>query len=220
VEEVLLSKNQTIAGVPATTARATVIELYHQEHSTKGVAQRLGMKEAEAGHLLAQLEADGYITRHERFWRNTVAGNALAKAKIGILMPRAKAEAHLAALLERVREVNADPDGILWVDVVELYGSLADSDRQAVGDVDLRLTVTRRHDGDEYERRRKALVDVAAEAGRRFNTMIDEFAYPELLLRQRLKARSPKLDLHIDFGATRSLPEGATIVEVYRRQAA
>jgi hypothetical protein len=73
-------------------------------------------------------------------WQTTVAGNALAQARIGSSMPRARAEALLNQLIGRVEDVNADPEGLVWTETVDLFGSLAHPDVPTVGDVDVRAS--------------------------------------------------------------------------------
>jgi len=49
-------------------------------------------------------------------WAATLSGSALAKARIGKPMPRARANGYLAQFLDRVREANDDPGGPFFVD--------------------------------------------------------------------------------------------------------
>lgn len=144
----------------------------------------------------------------------TVAGTALGKARIGTPMARAKAERVLAGVLERVREVNADPAALWWVESVELFGSLNDPKREAVGDVDLRVLLKARHDSETHFDLTKA---AARASGRQFSSLIDELFYASLELQRRIRGRSNRVDIQFDDGALRPLPEGAMVTEIYRR---
>jgi hypothetical protein len=68
-------------------------------------------------------------------------------------MPRAKGERLLAELIARAEAYNADPDGLAWVDVIELDGSLADEPRGSVGDVDVHVIASHRLDFETYQAR-------------------------------------------------------------------
>ncbi len=230
----LISRDQSIAGLAAPLARDIARKLHWTSYTARALAFETGMRDAEAA-VLQEMAAAGVMTREGphvnsrtapeedgsdrevELWRTTIAGNALAKARIGKPMPRERAQRHLDELLTRVDAVNADADGLYWVDVVELFGSLAEPDRVEVGDVDVRVTVSHRYAYEDHEKRRRAMVDASASAGRVFNSMMQELAFPEAELRRRLRGRSVKVDLQLDIGAQRDLPAEARTVEVYRR---
>lgn len=150
----LIERSQQIAGLSAVVVRTLMRSMRSSALSVGRVGEVLGISRDAAGELVAALQASGYVEpeRHAwstwrardeddsvAYWQTTVRGNALAKARVGKPMPRAKAEGLLQAFLDRVRDANADPDELFWVDVVHLYGSLADPGRPTVGDVDLRV---------------------------------------------------------------------------------
>lgn len=151
-------------------------------------------------------------------WAPTLKGRALARARLGKPVSRSKAEAAFHAFLGRVEDANSDPDELFWVESVELFGSFADPGRHAVGDVDLRVVLSRRDAGDAHLRRAAEAVAAARSAGRRFRTYFDEVCRPQRRLEQRLRGRNSRLDIQFDSnGHLRELPAGATVVEVYRR---
>lgn len=87
------------------------------------------------------------------YWRTTVEGNAVAKARIGRPISRVKADQLIAQLLQRVVEYNADEDRFFDIVWMEVFGSYQRGAQQ-VGDVDLRALSVRRFDWDEHDRRR------------------------------------------------------------------
>jgi hypothetical protein len=142
-------------------------------------------------------------------WQNTIAGRALAKARIGTPTPRARAEALLAGVIDRARDVNGDPGQLFWVESIELFGSLSRPDTTAVGDVDLRVLIAHRYVGD-------ALLD---ELARRWpGSAIDALNAATRQLHRCLTGGSPKIDLQLDETISLPLPDGAQPVTVYTRQ--
>ena len=72
-------------------------------------------------------------------WKTGVAGNAIAKARIGKRMSRADGQRLLEGLLVRVAQINADSDELYDIERVELFGSMLSDDASEVGDVDVRV---------------------------------------------------------------------------------
>lgn len=201
--------------------------------STGRIGEELGLDRVQASDVVAALVADGYIEPEKealsrwrseddgdtvKFWEPTIGGIALSKARIGKGIPRAKAERILQAFLDRVRDANADPEELFWVERVELYGSLADPGSRAVGDVDLRVVLSERLTMREHKRRCEEVTKAAESEGRSFSTLIGRMAWPQLRLERRLRRGSALLDVQFDLDrGLRDLPDGAIVVEVYRR---
>lgn len=121
-----------------------------------GLAESQGVGESDGRDLVADVVAEGYLERAHHptpvvvgsvenavpfdelvVFTTTIAGNALAKAPIGMRMPRAEADRLLQGVINRAAEVN-DSDGWLhWVPEIVLYGSLASAGDGPVGDVDV-----------------------------------------------------------------------------------
>ena len=147
-------------------------------------------------------------------WTATVAGNAIGKARIGKRMPRAKAEALLAALIDRVREYNADDDRFYDIEWVEVFGSFARGESQ-VGDVDVRALATRRFDGDEFDRRRIAALNVPTTVVPA--SMMDQVYWPFMQMFRFVRGRSPAVDLQLDEVEPRPLPANSVALLAFER---
>ena len=229
---VLIERGQRIAGLSAVTVRKLMRSTRTSALSVGRVGEVLSISRDAAVELVAALQASGYIEpeRHAwstwrardeddsvAYWQTTVRGNALAKARVGKPMPRAKAEGLLQAFLDRVREANADPDELFWVDVVYLYGSLTDPEQPTVGDVDLLVVFGERHGDAEHLRLSEEIIQSAETEGRSFPTWLKRIGWPQERFERRL-GRGPLLDVQFDLDrAGRTLPDGATVMEVYRR---
>jgi hypothetical protein len=171
-----------------------------------------------AGSITALTDA-GYLEQDRRggrdLWSVTVQGMALAKARLGRPMTRAKAQANVDALLGRVREVNADNDCLYWIELVSLFGSFAIPAIAMVGDVDLHVITRHRQDGDEHVRRIK---EIANESGRSFSSYFERLTFAQMEFYRRVRGRNQRLDIQFDdVEHMLDLPPGATRVEIYRR---
>jgi hypothetical protein len=129
-------------------------------------------------------------------YTTTMAGNAMRMTGFVPRVNRAKAEKLLADFLRRVAGVNARDDLLHWVTEVRVFGSyLTDSDD--LGDLDLAIDLERRpvEKTGEYSWA-NACVEMARRSGKTFGTYMDELVYPERLVRQLIKNRSPYISLH------------------------
>lgn len=229
----LIERGQQIAGLDAVVVRGLMRSMHSTALSAGRIREKLVLSESAVAILIAQLQSDGFIERCSDsatswrtadeehtvdYWIATVLGNALGKARIGKPIPRAKAEKLLSAFLDRVRESNADPDELYWVDTVGLYGSLADESRTAVGDVDLRVVFSPRHRREEHDRRSEEIIERAVRDGRSFPDWLKRMGWPRLRFERRLRASSSLLDIQFDSDPLDvGIPPGATVVEIYRR---
>lgn len=237
----LISREGEIAGLPAVQARALMRAVRDYAASLGEIAQLLGSSPGAARAIVQRFEDQGYLCQVEPFerrnvvydpdevppggtyqdleyWGTTIAGNGLAKARIGKPMPRQKAAQLLDELLGRAATVNADDDSLFSVEWIEVFGSFADPDRQHVGDVDARVVFDRRVDGDEFLRRVSAVAAEAEAKGRRFNNPLDRLSFAELEFQRYVRGRSRRLDIQFDaLGHEKALREGAVTQVVYAR---
>lgn len=222
----LITRGQTIDGLAAVELRDVLRELMASVFTAAGFALARGLTVDEASLMLAVLERHGLIASGADLhgatvlhgggedvdvavlWQNTVAGNALAKARIGTPMRRARAEALLEGVIARARAVNSDPDEMFWVEVIELFGSLAQTDATMVGDIDLRVLFTHRYRGD----------DLVAELERRWpGTPLEAVVAATKQLHRCLTGGSRKIDLQLDETISGPLPASAEPMTVYTR---
>ena len=114
---------------------------------------------APARTLFDCLLAEGYIERAPDDpvpndgavrYRTTMKGQALLMTRLAPRIDRAKAEALLKGVLERVAAINADSELMHWVTEVRIFGSyLTESDD--LGDLDLALSYQLRLTGDDKD---------------------------------------------------------------------
>ena len=146
--------------------------------------------------LFDYLLADGYIERADDKGHHTttIKGAALGMTKFLPRIDRAKAEALLKGVLERVAAVNADPELMHWVTEVRLFGSyLTDAnDRRPRPRAEL-PTATDRWRGRGLRRCHQG---VRREARQTAPVMVKQLGLPERMVVQRIKGRSPYISMH------------------------
>lgn len=225
----LIERGQIIDGFDAVALRSWLKQL-RVPQSAGVLADECSMTAAEAEAVLEQLHEAGLV--HEigltdagaytcegdppdvEIWTSTVAGNAIAKARIGRPMPRAKAEALLAALVDRVREYNADHDRFYDIEWVEVFGSVARGEMH-VGDLDVRALATRRFAGEEFERRWRVALDRPSTVVP--TTAMAQLYWPFTQMFRFVRGRSPAVDLQLDEIEPRPLPARSVVQLAFER---
>lgn len=227
--------------MPAVEARALMREIRESAVTIAAIAELLGIDPSEAGSVVTRLADAGKMCRVDPFersrtwhaeseadspdgsleyWGTTIAGNALAKARIGKPIPRPKAQVLLDGLVDRAKAINADPASPFLVTRIAVFGSFVDETRSEVGDVDVHLVFERRVDGDRYGELAEAAAAAAEADGRRFRNLLERLGHLDTEFRRFLRGTSHRLD--IQFESPREdprLPPGVTPVEVYSRTA-
>jgi hypothetical protein len=221
--------------MPATAARELMRKIGERAVTSGFVTDVLG-DGRDGVAVLATFESLGFVqrvddqfagtvvfgqtgVRDDDLWATTVAGNALAKARIGKPIPRAKAQALLDGLIARAEALNADDTSAFVVEEIKVFGSFAEGVRDEVGDVDVSLIFARRVDNDRYMEMTEAAAVEAERKGKKFRSFLERLAFLELQFQRILKAGSGRLDIQFDpAGRAPLLPDGATVVSVYRRQ--
>ena len=138
-------------------------------HSVHGLAEALGVATVDAEAVIATFEEAGLVERADPrapsvvgldessitpiLWRTTIAGSALANARIGKPMSRSKAGGLLDGVVARAAVVNADAAMLHWVEELVLYGSFATEGDGPVGDVDLGVRMVCRYGQDDFFQR-------------------------------------------------------------------
>jgi hypothetical protein len=132
----------------------------------------------QARTLLDALVAEGYvIPAKEGQFKITMKGAALSMTAFVPRMKRAKADALLKGVLDRVAAINADPAMLHWVTEVRVFGSYL-KDTDDLGDLDLAFSY----------RRRPAKVDDM--------NGVDNIDRSYRTVRQRIRNRSPRISMH------------------------
>jgi hypothetical protein len=193
-----VAKDQVICGLAAPDARK-LMRIYGDRHPASTAGHLFGIDVKRAAELLTGFENHGYLRPveagfepRETWWVTTVQGGALAQASFGKPIKRATAERHLAGVLERARQFNADPAKLLSVIQLSVFGSYLDPVVEELGDLDLAITYAHRDNGDDFMER---VLDCANASGRHFGTFVDQIAWPERELLMFLKNRSPAINI-------------------------
>jgi hypothetical protein len=237
----LFAPDDEVCGVPVAVALAAVRLVESVQWCSAGwLAREFQMTTVASLLLLEELESDGCLDRHLGMlppghdgawlpeeeageeplvlWHLTYPkGKALAKARIGPAMPRAVAEKLLADFLGRIRTVNNDPGGSHTIERVILYGSLTDSSRSEVSDIDL-LIYARRRARDAYPG--SAPGGTAAQDGLSHRTQpsADEAVYLRMKLEALLRGGDERLGASVVDESSDNphpLPPGAVEIEVF-----
>jgi hypothetical protein len=145
--------------------------------------------------LFDHLLAEGYIEpKGNDGHRTTLKGNAMSMTRLVQRINRAKAEALLKGVLERVASINADPELLHWVTEVRVFGSyLTDSDD--LGDLDLALSYQLRPTGDDKDFL-DAISAFAVKHNKKHLSFDGQLDLPERMVKRRIKGRSPYISMH------------------------
>ena len=219
---VLISRDQLIAGRPAVEVRAVMRLLRHTAFTIRALAVEVGISDQQADALIAGLARDGLVELCDEvtyvrmasgeshsplppLWTVSLTGSALARARIGRPMLQAKAEALLAEVLERAK---AASESDVWLDRITkivLYGSLEQTDKSHVGDIDLAIWLERRYDRDEYDAKQQSMID---DDDALPSNIVEELSYARRKLLRFGRGQSPRVDL-ADHSADQPLPPTA-----------
>jgi hypothetical protein len=190
-----LQKTDVICGIGAKELRdfmkgdkAMIAEDLASAFSMSLIAAKEKLNElAEAGYV----EFERELPDGSELFRRTTTGNALAKAKFVKPISRAKAEALLKGMLERVAEINGSPAFIHFVDRVSVFGSYL-SEASELRDIDVIVEDSFKSDlGDRWE----VTEEHARRSGRRFRNKYEAWNYPRLQIEMKVRNRSPYLDI-------------------------
>ena len=210
-ELMLISRDQLIGGRPAVEVREVVRLFRHADFTSRELAAELGISEHDADVLIGDLAAEGLVveqrdevidgateapgetyTSQLPVWAVSLVGSALAKARIGQPMPRAKAEALLAQVLDRARAANKSDVWLDRVTKIVLYGSLEQTNKSHVGDVDLAIWLEPRYEREGYRARQQSMI----ESDDAFpKNIVDQLFYARRKLLRFVRGQSPRIDL-------------------------
>jgi hypothetical protein len=152
---------------------------------------------APAGKLIEALLAHELISENCResdgrmLYRVTDKGHAVGMKTLVPRMSRAKAEALLKDTLERIANVNADPELLFWVTEARVFGSYL-TDAGDLGDLDLAIKLERKQIESDWV---KACHDAADRSGKTLS-FFHRLTYPETEVRRRIKNRVSRISLH------------------------
>jgi predicted nucleotidyltransferase len=193
-----VSSDDTLAGVPLIDIR-NFIRRYPKGHSISisniesGLAvphpqaELIAKAMAEAGLIEPTSEAGN--DDPTRRYSVTTTGGRLCATRFVKRITRAKADALVKQMLERIASINARDELVYRVSRVRAFGSYA-SDAPEVGDIDLAVELEQRYpDKDIIEQ----LLARAEASGKRLSSYMDQLSYGQQEVHQLLKGRSPYL---------------------------
>jgi hypothetical protein len=196
-----LDRNSVIAGRPAKEVRDGLRRLRHGSWSREGITHNYSpqhrndwlKKPRRIDPTDALLDAELIEQDKERTgcFRVTDKGLRLACASLLPPITRAKADALMAAFLQRVVEVNTNDNFCEFISEVDVYGSYI-TDANILGDIDLNVTMKLKEPWPEVFERWKQRVGFE-----HYYIMDPRRPSPEREVRKFLRARCPYL--HIDW---------------------
>lgn len=195
-----IEPDQTFAGVPAMRVRDMFRTLGHScSFTAEYVQSHFEIPSEQAIDLVAELERHGFIEPQDdgsEYWQPTLKGSALALATAAKPIRRTSAERILGEFLERVEVVRLDPQYLLRVERIELFGSMA-AGNDPVNDIDLGIAYTRKEPDDtRYAELAEECRRAALARGRSFPLYADWLSWPKTQVLLFLKSRSRALSLH------------------------
>ena len=185
-----IRSTDTISGIPIKKVRGFFRHLvsWHQ-HSFQlpRLQEQLSLDKESALALVTELETQGYIKPPETGVYNfTDKGEELVRASAAGKVSRQMAENALIGLLARIEQYNSDPNKLLTIEVVVVFGSFLGA-KEKLGDLDIAMKCRDRNPNDP-DRAATALA-YAERSGRHFSNIVEWISWPNTELRQILKAR-------------------------------
>lgn len=189
-----LQRGTPVAGMEPEVARK-VARLCRRLGGTESwIASRMGWCLSEAKEALGALEDEGFIHLQtvpyatEPHWVTTVRGNALAMASFLKPITRSKADSLLAGVIERAVLYNADPDKLITVLELRVFGSYLDVNANDIGDVDIAMTW-------RWKNSPPPLFEYASRSRRNFSSISARLNWAETELHLLLRNRSPFINI-------------------------
>jgi predicted nucleotidyltransferase len=195
-----LHTNATIAGQSIKRIRELLRRMGNAHWSHLQIADLFHIDAVQAHALIDEMAARGFLEESVRrpgdsgrFYECGPQGPRLASARLLKAITRAKADAIIAAFLQRVERVNEQPELLERVCEVRVFGSYLE-ERDDLGDVDIAVRTERKEKsgkdwvGESLQR--------ADESGRTFSNFIDRVLYGHTEVMRLLKAGSRYLSLH------------------------
>jgi predicted nucleotidyltransferase len=208
---------ETLAGRPILEIHELM--KHHSDFLTREIVEfELDVGPRKAAQIIKLLVKAGHIDAKremgETVFSATIQGRALAMASASPPVSRVRAEREVKAFLARVREVNGNPEFLVGVDEVRVFGSFARG-APKVGDVDLALRFFRKN-AATYPAEAHAQVTEAKRAGRHFATYFDELSWPDDKTKEFLRGESGLLSLH-DLQSEKSGPVAEAKMVLFSR---
>jgi hypothetical protein len=192
-----IDSKSEIAGIPAIKVRNYLRDVQSHRFDINNLSYGLKVSTRKAGLLMKELLARRYVEKAERLkfeksqvYACTKYGAQFAAAMATKPVSRGTANRHIAELIERIRAVNVNPDYLVWVSRLIVFGSYL-MDRESINDVDVAVVLNRKErDGDKWLEAVLHRAEQAEDAGRRFSTYDQKLGWDETEVMLFLKSRS------------------------------
>jgi predicted nucleotidyltransferase len=194
-----VSGNDTLAGIPLIDIR-NFLRRYRGGHcdiTVSGIEGELGVARQQAELILQAMAEAGYVEPESetdgndasRSYTITKSGSRLCATRFVKRITRAKADALVKQMLERIAEINARDELVFRIKRVRAFGSYV-SNAPELGDIDLAVELEQRHPERDIIEQLLARADAS---GKRLNSYMDRLNYGETEMQRLLKGRSPYL---------------------------
>lgn len=181
-----------IAGVPIKQVRSFCREVARSNFNLKWLRDKLTLDDESARNLALELVAQGYVEALENNeYKLTDKGQQLVRSSAAGTIKRKTAEAALSGLLKIVEQYNSDPDKILTVETVVVFGSFL-IDKEELGDLDVAV---KHRDRDPNADRGEIWDAYTNRSGRTFSNIVDRLFWPSTELHQILKQRKRTISI-------------------------
>ena len=194
-----LNSKDIIAGFPILKIRNLIRN--NDYLSEDIVSYKLKVNIEEAVKVLNELLKLGFIERNidetnSDTYPVTLQGNSLGNAKAIPSISRAKADALFDSFMQRVKEVNKNPQYLYKISRVDLFGSYI-TNAETVNDIDIGYKLEKKgRDRDKWRVKDRQQVRKAIHSGVNFNSFMDDLFYTRRIVQKYLKSRSPYISLH------------------------
>jgi predicted nucleotidyltransferase len=159
------------------------------------LAKGLGIEKGATKDVLAAMLMAGYIEAEGSGFRNTEAGNAVAKVSKARPIKKQTAEKALEDFLGRVKTVNLESEYLYSVERVVLYGPFFEG-AEKFKDVDVAVELSaKERNKAKLEERVKKQAEEAEAAGKRFKSFADRRAWGSNKVLEFLKGKSRSISL-------------------------
>jgi hypothetical protein len=193
-----IGKDDLLAGVPAKRLRDTLTKMDNASWSRRKLRDELRLERRETAGVLAALIADGYLERTKRpqgWFASGPAAPRLVNVRFIRRIDREKADALVASLIQRAKDINADKRFVLCVTELQAFGSYTYRSKEDLGDVDIAFSLEVK---PAY-----AKLDVTEQSklthrrlGLTPRNFLDFLFLPKKAVLRTLKNRSPYISLH------------------------
>ena len=185
-----ISSADTISGIPIRKVRGFFRHLVSwHEHSFElpQMQEHLSLDTESALSLARALQIQGYVNPPENgVYTFTDKGEGLVRASAAGKVSRQTAERALMGLLARVEQYNSDPNKLLTVEAVVVFGSFLGANDE-LGDLDIAIKYRHRNPNDPDPA--ATALAYAERYGRHFGNIVEWISWPQTELRRLLKAR-------------------------------